>query len=172
MKIKLIPDGLHCLILETGNSEEEYDLWSWPTSDRSNVFEIHYFSGSPLDPKPRLLQRLELPTRSERSDFWNCEKVCWCLVLYPHPDSGCASALTPLLELLTSLAHERFGVSEMKVYTWRQGADFINILRAALMHTDSKSTKRYWQLDWIFMLLGSACVKAAHKHVGEIDPSW
>ncbi len=37
------------------------------------------------------------------------------------------------------------------------------------MRTDPKSAKRNWQLDLIFTLLGSGCVKAARKHVGEID---
>jgi len=30
--------------------------------------------------------------------------------------------------------------------------------------------KRHWWLDCLFALLGSAHVKALHKHVGEIDP--
>ncbi len=48
--------------------------------------------------------------------------------------------------------------------------DFINILHAAFTCADPKSTKRYWLLHWIFTLLGSACLKAAHRHVGEINP--
>ncbi len=36
--------------------------------------------------------------------------------------------------------------------------------------TDPKSAKRYWQLDWIFTILGYARVKASREHVGEIDP--
>jgi len=36
-----------------------------------------------------------------------------------------------------------------------------------------KRKKKLW-FDWIFMLLGFSCVKAAHKHVDEIDTwmSW
>jgi len=32
-----------------------------------------------------------------------------------------------------------------------------------------KSAKRHWRLDCLFVLLGSAPVKATRKHVGEID---
>ncbi len=49
------------------------------------------------------------------------------------------------------------------------GADFTNILQAAFMHGDPKSAKRHWWLDCLFALLGSECVKASCKHVGEID---
>jgi len=52
----------------------------------------------------------------------------------------------------------------------KPGVNFINILCSAFRSADPKSTKRYWQLDWIFTLLGSLHVKALHKHVGEIDP--
>jgi len=38
------------------------------------------------------------------------------------------------------------------------------------IRVDPKSTKRHWQLDCLFALLGSMCVKAVCKHVGEIDP--
>jgi hypothetical protein len=47
---------------------------------------------------------------------------------------------------------------------------FINVLRAAFACTVPKSTKRHFRPDCLFALLGSACVKAACKHVGEIDP--
>jgi len=50
------------------------------------------------------------------------------------------------------------------------GVNFTNVLEAALMCSSPKSVKRYWQLNWIFTLSGSAHVKAAHIYVGEIDP--
>ncbi len=33
-----------------------------------------------------------------------------------------------------------------------------------------QNCKKYWWFNWIFTLLGTALVKAAHKHAGEIDP--
>jgi len=50
------------------------------------------------------------------------------------------------------------------------GVNFINILWAAVAPVDPKSVKRYWQLDWILMLLGAMGVKAVRKYVGEIEP--
>ncbi len=38
------------------------------------------------------------------------------------------------------------------------GLNFTNILRPAFTGAAPKSTKRYWQLDWILTLLGSVCV--------------
>jgi len=52
----------------------------------------------------------------------------------------------------------------------RPRVNFINILCSAFTSADPKSSKGYWQHNWIFMLLGSAGVRAAHKLVGEIDP--
>jgi len=49
--------------------------------------------------------------------------------------------------------------------------NFTNILRVPFMCADPKSAKRYWQLDWIFTLLGSASVKASREHIGGIDPT-
>jgi len=34
----------------------------------------------------------------------------------------------------------------------------------------SQKRRKILRLDWIFMLLGAMCVKAAHKYVGEIGP--
>ncbi len=42
--------------------------------------------------------------------------------------------------------------------------------RAAFTHVDPKLTDTV-ELDSLLMLLGSACVKAARKHVGEIKPT-
>jgi len=53
----------------------------------------------------------------------------------------------------------------------RDGVNFINILWEAFTVADHKSAKRYWQLDWIFTLLGSLHIKDACKHVGKID-TW
>jgi len=52
------------------------------------------------------------------------------------------------------------------------GVNFTNVLRAALKRADPKSIKRYYQLDLIFMLLGSTHVKTVQTHVGEMNPRW
>ncbi len=57
--------------------------------------------------------------------------------------------------------------------TWMKltaGADFINILWAALAHVDSKSVKRYWGFDWILMLSGSTCVKNVRRTLMKLSP--
>ena len=38
------------------------------------------------------------------------------------------------------------------------------------MHADPKSAKKVSQVKQLFVLLGSASLKAAHKHVDEIQP--
>jgi len=43
-------------------------------------------------------------------------------------------------------------------------------LHAAFTFADPKSAKRYWQLDRIFTLLGSALVKAASKKLMKLTP--
>ena len=48
--------------------------------------------------------------------------------------------------------------------------NFTNILRAAFTHADPKIAKKDIQLKQLFLLSGSACVKAARKHVDKIDP--
>ena len=48
------------------------------------------------------------------------------------------------------------------------GVNFTNILRVAFTHTDPKSAKKTVKSTIFFALSGS--VKAAHKHVNEIDP--
>ena len=40
------------------------------------------------------------------------------------------------------------------------------------MHPDPKSAKKDSQVKQLFALLGSGGVKAACKHVDEIDPLW
>jgi len=45
------------------------------------------------------------------------------------------------------------------------GVNFINILLAAFIRADFKSTKWHWWLDYLFGLWGSVHVKAARKHV-------
>ena len=56
----------------------------------------------------------------------------------------------------------------MKLYP--PGVNFTNILRAAFTLADPKSAKRQVMLRSFFALLGSASIKAAHKHDDEIDP--
>ncbi len=57
-------------------------------------------------------------------------------------------------------------VSGLKI----SGDNFTIILQAASMHADSKSAKRQWRPNCIFVLLGSGCEKASYIHVGKIDP--
>ncbi len=52
----------------------------------------------------------------------------------------------------------------------RPGVNFIKVLRAAFVRADPKSVKRYWQLNWIFTLLGSAHVKAALRMLMKLTP--
>jgi len=49
------------------------------------------------------------------------------------------------------------------------GVNLTNILLAAYTSEDSKSTKRHWWLDCLFVISKSACIKALCKHVCEID---
>ncbi len=49
------------------------------------------------------------------------------------------------------------------------GLNYINILRTAFKRVDPESVKRYWWLNWVFMLWGATGVKAARKYVDEID---
>ena len=51
----------------------------------------------------------------------------------------------------------------------KSGVNFTNVLRAAFRLEDPKSTKKTVKLSSFFALLGSSCVKAARKHIGEID---
>jgi len=46
--------------------------------------------------------------------------------------------------------------------------NFINVICAAFMPADPKSVKRYWLLNWIFTLLGSEGVKAAHRTLAKL----
>ena len=57
---------------------------------------------------------------------------------------------------------------DMRIKT---GVNFINILRAAFTHKDPKIAKKDSQVKQLFVLLGSACVKALRKHVDVIEPS-
>ncbi len=50
------------------------------------------------------------------------------------------------------------------------GVNFTNILWVAFVSADPKSAERHWWLDCLFVLLGTACIKAACEYVGEMDP--
>jgi len=50
------------------------------------------------------------------------------------------------------------------------GVDFINVLRAALARADPKSTKNTVKSSGFFALLGSSCVKAAHRTLLKFTP--
>ncbi len=103
--------------------------------------------------------------------------------------SICNSALNFINGLRARFSYERFrfGISFLvthvrrKRHLWEKfvrkmlmkltpGVNYINVLRAAFACTDPKRAKRHWWLDCHYaVILGSAFVKAAHKHVGEID---
>ncbi len=55
-------------------------------------------------------------------------------------------------------------------WNWLHGSITPTFYEKLLLIADLKSTKRQWWLDCIFALLGSSCVKALRKLVGEIDP--
>jgi len=52
------------------------------------------------------------------------------------------------------------------------GVNFINVLQAAFYTRRSQKCKKLLDLTVFFALLGSACIKAACKHIGEIDTSY
>ena len=55
---------------------------------------------------------------------------------------------------------------EIQPFGWNcysSGVNFTNILQAAFTHADPKSAKKTVKLSSFFALLGSACVKAAHR---------
>jgi len=51
------------------------------------------------------------------------------------------------------------------------GVNFTNILHSAFLRADPKHAKRYLQLDLIFTLFGSVCVKALHKTLMQLTPA-
>ena len=51
-----------------------------------------------------------------------------------------------------------------------EGVNFINVFTRSFYARRSKSAKKDSQLKQLFVLLGSAGIKAALKHVDEIDP--
>ncbi len=62
------------------------------------------------------------------------------------------------------------GSTSVKAVGWMlmkltAGVNFINTILESFMHVDPKIAKRFWQLDWIFTLLGSLCLKATPKHL-------
>ena len=52
------------------------------------------------------------------------------------------------------------------------GLNFINLLTRSFYASRSEKRKKLLELTVIFVLLGSLSVKAAHKHVDEIDPKF
>jgi hypothetical protein len=75
-------------------------------------------------------------------------------------------SLPPNRVLLRSVCRMRSSEEESIVLELRQitpGVNFITVLRAAFAPLDPKSIKRYWQLDWILMLLRATGAKAGRK---------
>ncbi len=56
------------------------------------------------------------------------------------------------------------------VSTKSPGFNFINNLQAAFMRADPESAKKTDNLTVFFMLLGSACIKAARKMFVKLTP--
>jgi len=54
---------------------------------------------------------------------------------------------------------------------WGQFHNFINILQADFGLRDPESAKKTYNLTVFFALLGSACVKAAHKRLVKLTPA-
>ncbi len=50
------------------------------------------------------------------------------------------------------------------------GVNFINVLCTAFTLVDPKSVKRYWQLYWVFTLLGSTSAKVVHRTLMKVIP--
>ncbi len=48
--------------------------------------------------------------------------------------------------------------------------NFINVLCASFVQADPISIKRYWRLNWIFTLSGSARIKAACRTLMKLTP--
>jgi len=48
--------------------------------------------------------------------------------------------------------------------------DFTNITRAAFTHADHKSAKNTVKPSVVFALLGSTCIKAAHRMLMKLTP--
>ncbi len=103
----------------------------------------------------------------------------WHLIgIHPCPDPSVpmqTRCWTQVTLSLASRASTMLTSSQTRIWK-KQGwswpvVNFANILHNAFMCTDTKSEKKDWHLDYLFTLLGFACIKAGHKHVGEIDPS-
>jgi len=54
--------------------------------------------------------------------------------------------------------------------TWKPGLNFINILRTTFAHAYPKNVKRYWQIDWILLLLGATGVKVIRNMLVKLSP--
>jgi len=59
---------------------------------------------------------------------------------------------------------------QIEVHLQQTGVNFIKILREAFTHTDSKSIKFQLSCQYLFMLLGSAFVKALQKMLMKLTP--
>jgi len=111
------------------------------------------------------------------------KKICQnCFHFYLVPqDDGLANHLVgmsvPDLDL-KSTKGENVNLSKIQglfvIYcypmTGKPGVNFINVLRAAFTLSDPKSVKTYWWLNWTVTLLGSACIKAAHRMLMKLTP--
>ncbi len=84
-----------------------------------------------------------------------------------HDDSELNGSKLTFMKFLTLLKSS--GQYQGHLQAW---INFTNVSRATFVHEDPKSIKRHWLHDYLFALLGSASIKAAHKHVDEIEPGF
>jgi len=80
---------------------------------------------------------------------------------------------THFINVKVFIEHLNFGsfanyISERHVFL--PGVDFTNILHKASALTDPKSAKNTVKLSVFFVLLGSVCLKAAHKTLIKLTP--
>jgi len=91
-------------------------------------------------------------------------------VLLALQSSGWKGSGVRVVLAIEGIVGHWFGKSPWQDMSEKDQESISSTFYAKLLHMQiPKSAKRYWQLDWICMRLGSAGVNTPHKHVGEID---
>jgi len=67
-----------------------------------------------------------------------------------------------------ALSYEKRAIKMVMKLT--PGVNFINVSGAAFVPVDPKSIKRYWQIDWILLLLGATGVKVIRNMLVKLSP--